>query len=100
MDESSLGSRVRGWLYAAYSRLPRGRLNRTRDLRIVHRALLATGRVGWLGDDLPSKAMRQVGDEMTRTLNRLRGLLQVQPAGRVQLEPGALDLPELAIASA
>lgn len=99
-DESSLGSRIRGWLYAAYSRLPRGRLNRSRDLRIVHRALLATGRVGWLGDELSSKSMRQVGDEMTRSLNRLRGLLQAQPAGRLQIEPGALDLPELAIASA
>ena len=60
-------------------RLPRGRLNRSRDLRIVHRALLATGRVTWSGEDGPAGTLRIVGDEMTRTLNRLRGLLSFPP---------------------
>ena len=99
---ASLASRIRGGLYATYSRLPRGRLNRSRDLRIVHRSLLATGRVSWLGDLTPAVPMRQVGDEMTRTVNRLRGLMQVQPAGRMaaQAGAGAPELSELAIASA
>ena len=54
---------------------PQGRLNRSRDLRIVHQALLAAGKVSWLGEPAPAAKMRLVGDEMTRTLNRLRGLL-------------------------
>jgi mitochondrial fission protein ELM1 len=95
----SLAARLRGWLYAAYSRLPLGRLNRSRDLRVVHRALLATGRVSWLGDRLPSGGVRIVGDEMTRTLNRLRGLLNVT-GRRTSPTSAEVDGPELAAASA
>ena len=87
--EPSLLTRVRGRLYEAYMRLPRGRLNRSRDLRIVHRALLATGRVSWLGEAAPNVAVRAVGDEMTRTLNRLRGLLQFPPRPAVAASPQA-----------
>ena len=72
----SLPARLRGWLYQLYMRLPQGRLNRSRDLRIVHQALLATGRVSWLGERRAQSSVRIVGDEMTRTLNRVRGLLQ------------------------
>jgi hypothetical protein len=82
----SLATRLRGWLYELYMQLPQGRLNRSRDLRIVHRALLATGRVSWLGESATVSPVRIVGDEMTRTLNRLRGLLQF-PARAVAAEP-------------
>ena len=68
-------TRLRGWVYARYMELPPGRLNRSRDLRVVHRALLATGRVSWLGTPPRRATMALVGDEMTRTLNRLRGLV-------------------------
>lgn len=78
-SEHSVLARVRGWLYETYMRLPRGRLNRSRDLRIVHRALLATGRVTWSGEPARAGTLRVVGDEMTRTLNRLRGLLSFPP---------------------
>ncbi len=100
--DASLGSRIQGWLYAAYSRLPLGRFNRSRDLRIVHRALLATGRVSWLGDSAPAISMRFVGDEMTRSLNRLRGLLQLQPAPQRVVQPDGIasELSDLATASA
>jgi hypothetical protein len=37
-------------LYALYMQLPRGRLNRTRDLRLVHQTILASGRARWLGE--------------------------------------------------
>ena len=77
--DQPLLARVRGWLYEAYMRLPRGRLNRSRDLRIVHRALLATGRVSLAGEQARAGTLRVVGDEMTRTLNRLRGLLSFPP---------------------
>jgi hypothetical protein len=61
-------------------RLPKGRFNRTRDLRIVHRALLAAGRVSWLGEPLPQNSLRLAGNELTRTVNRLRDLLRDQAA--------------------
>ena len=77
--DQPLMARIRGRLYEAYLRLPRGRLNRSRDLRIVHRALLATGRVSWLGEQARAGTLRVVGDEMTRTLNRLRGLVSFPP---------------------
>lgn len=78
-EGSSLLDRVRGWVYERYMRFPPGRLNRSRDLRVVHRALLAAGKVSWLGEPAPVPTMRLVGDEMTRTLNRLRGLLSFMP---------------------
>ena len=55
----------------------------------MHRALLATGRVSWLGESATVFPVRMVGDEMTRTLNRLRGLLQF-PARTVVAEPQAV----------
>lgn len=89
----SLTSRVRGWLYERYMRLPRGRLNRSRDLRIVHQALLATGRVTWLGEPAQRVTMRLMGDEMTRTLNRLRGLLSFPPRAMAAEGPRVLAEP-------
>ena len=91
-------TKLRGWLYGLYMALPRGRLNRSRDLRIVHAALLATGRVSWLGDSEPTGAVRFVGDEMTRTLNRLRGLLSVPQ--RPAIAEGITSQPQPALAAA
>lgn len=81
--EPPLRQRVLAALYAAYLRLPRGRLNRARDLRVVHRALLAAGRVSWIGEPLAASSLRLAGSEMTRTLNRLRDLLRERPASVV-----------------
>jgi uncharacterized protein len=99
--DQTLAARLRGWLYERYMQLPRGRLNRTRDLRIVHRALLATGRASWIGEQprAGAAAVRVVGDEMTRTLNRLRGLLSF-PARPGGVEGPLLPEPELVAASA
>ncbi|MGD9507806.1 MAG: mitochondrial fission ELM1 family protein [Geminicoccaceae bacterium] len=80
-----LRERVRGWLYERYMSCPAGRLNRSRDLRVVHRALLAAGKISWLGAPAQEATMRLMGDEMTRTLNRLRGLLSF-PARAVGVE--------------
>lgn len=96
--EQSLLTRLRGWLYESYMRLPRGRLNRSRDLRIVHQALLATGRVTWAGEPARAGTMRVVGDEMTRTLNRLRGLLSFPP--RPAVADGMSPRVELVVAKA
>ncbi len=77
---AKLGHRLLARFYALCMRLPKGRLNRTRDLRIVHRALLAAGRVSWLGEPLPQASLRLAGNELTRTVNRLRDLLRAQAA--------------------
>ena len=53
------------------------------DLRVVHRALLAAGRVSWIGEPLAASSLRLAGSEMTRTLNRLRDLLRERPASVV-----------------
>jgi len=99
-----LRHRALGWLYAAYLRLPRGRLNRARDLRVVHRALLAAGRVSWLGEPSAEQSLRLAGSEMTRTVNRLRDLLRESgpaPARRREGGVAALTspLPELSPAA-
>jgi uncharacterized protein len=97
------GHRLRAALYALYMRLPRWRLNRTRDLRVVHRALLATGRVSWFGEPLPAAGVRLAGDETTRTANRVHGLVDGalrrarQPTPRAA---GSADLRALVPASA
>jgi mitochondrial fission protein ELM1 len=64
------------WIYALYMRLPRCRLNRTRDLRVVHCAVLASGRAGWLGDEAsagPPAAPSQFSD-VARAVARVRAL--------------------------
>ena len=76
----TLAHRLLARFYALCMRLPKGRFNRTRDLRIVHRALLAAGRVSWLGEPLPQNSLRLAGNELTRTVNRLRDLLRDQAA--------------------
>ena len=86
------------WLYAAYLALPRGRFNRARDLRVVHRTLLA-GRAGELarraGDRAPP--MRVAGSELTRTVNRVRDLLrrvsEERPAAPARTLDGSAMLP-------
>jgi hypothetical protein len=89
-----LRHRVLGWLYAAYLRLPRGRLNRARDLRVVHRALLAAGRVSWLGEPLAERSLRLAGSEMTRTVNRVRDLMRESgPVPARRRERGVAALP-------
>lgn len=72
---SPLG-RAAAWLYARFLELPRGRLNRARDLRVVHRTLLAAGRVSWLGEPPALAPLPSAGNELTRTVNRVRDLLR------------------------
>ena len=70
--------------------LPRGPAEPRRDLRVVHRALLAAGRVSWLGEPLPQTSLRSAGSEMTRTVNRLRDLLRTR-RGASRSRDGARD---------
>ena len=73
------------WLYALYMLLPPGRLNRTRDLRLVYDALLASGRVRWLGGrSMPSAPARPPHD-MERAVARVRALFEAPMVAEVSL---------------
>jgi mitochondrial fission protein ELM1 len=62
------------WIYALYMQLPHGRLNRTRDLRLVHQAILASGRARWLGVNAPVTSLVPATD-MERAVARVRSLM-------------------------
>jgi uncharacterized protein len=63
------------WLYSLYMCLPRGRFNRTRDLRLVHRAILESGRARWLGDQAGLPAAPSQSSDVARAVARIRALL-------------------------
>jgi hypothetical protein len=62
------------WLYSLYMCLPRGRLNRTRDLRLAHRAILESGRARWLGDEAGLPAPPPQPPDVARAAARVRAL--------------------------
>ena len=68
------------WIYALYMCLPRCRLNRTRDLWVVHCAVLASGRARWLGDETAGfpAAPSQFSD-VARAVARVRALFGDPP---------------------
>ena len=75
LDAQRIGWRGRG-LDATFFRLlinhapPRF----SRDLRVVHRQLIATGRAQWLGEPQPPASAPQVEDGLARAVARIRGL--------------------------
>lgn len=71
--------RPRALLYAWYMRLPRWRINRTRDLRLVHRTLVASGRVAWLGEAAAPPTLGPVPGDMARTVRRVAALVPNPP---------------------
>jgi hypothetical protein len=64
------------WLYALYMLMPRGRLNRTRDLRLVHEAILQAGRARWLGDVEAFAPPSAPPPDIERAVARTRALFQ------------------------
>lgn len=91
--------RAAAWVYAGYLALPRGRFNRARDLRVVHRTLRAAGRVTWLGEAVTATPLRTAGSELTRTVNRVRDLLRGRDdraATPVRALDGVVALPAAA----
>ncbi len=64
------------WLYALYMTMPRGRLNRTRDLRLIHEALLHAGRARWLDDSETSLPPAAPPRDMERAVARVRALFK------------------------
>jgi uncharacterized protein len=63
------------WAYSLYMYLPHGRLNRTRDLRLVHHAILAGGRARWLGDEAAElSAASSHFSDVARAVARVRAM--------------------------
>jgi mitochondrial fission protein ELM1 len=63
------------WYRWALRRLP---ARMTRDIRLVHRRLVAAGHVAWLGDSLPATAPPRLHD-LARAVARVRALLAARP---------------------
>ncbi len=89
------------WIYALYMQLPRGRLNRTRDLRLVHKAILASGRASWIGDQAQVTSAAPDLTDLERAVARVRALMDprqtaglalrtLDPARERSNEPGCL----------
>jgi hypothetical protein len=62
------------WLYSLWMRMPPGRWNRSRDIRLVHDAFIESGRARWLGDPGQGRAPVRPLEDMERTVARVRGL--------------------------
>jgi hypothetical protein len=67
----------RAWVYRQTMRLGPRRLSR--DLRIVHQALIASGHAVWLGEAFPSRRPPPLED-LGRAVSRVRALLGAGPA--------------------
>lgn len=63
--------RLKAFVYRQMLKVPPRRM--TRDIRLVHRFLMDTGRVVWLGEPFPDEAPPPP-DEMTPTVERIRAL--------------------------
>ena len=66
------------WIYALYMQLPRGRLNRTRDLRLVHKAILASGRARWLDREAEGTSPAPASMDMERAVACVRALVDLR----------------------
>jgi hypothetical protein len=90
-DGASVADRLGNWLEPdwikafLYQKLIWGLAPKkvTRDIRVVHRHLLDTGRVAWLGEPAPSGP--PLGDEMARAAARVRDLLAPVEADEMRL---------------
>ena len=73
--------RLKAFVYRRMLTIPPRRM--TRDIRLVHRFLIDTGRVVWLSQPFPDQVAPPL-DEMTPTITRLRALFDapVPPATR------------------
>ena len=81
-ESSSLGNWLREFhpraaLYRCLLRVAPPRV--TRDLRLVHRKLTATGRAVWLGEPTPA-APPQPLDDLARAVARVHALMAARPA--------------------
>jgi mitochondrial fission protein ELM1 len=69
---------LKAWIYRATMRCGPNRL--TRDIRVIHRALIESGRVAWLGDGTARRAATPLVD-VERAVSHVRTLFGTQPSG-------------------
>jgi uncharacterized protein len=65
----------------------------TRDIRLVHRRVVESGRARWLGEggEAPTTVVRPPLSDLDRAVARVRALLAPEPVGRADEAAGALD---------
>lgn len=88
LRDFSLRARLYRWL------LRHGPMRVTRDIRLVHRQLVAGGRATWLGERLPERAAVPL-DDLACAVARVRALVARTPEQPVASQ-GWLPAPELA----
>ena len=79
---------LKAWIYRATMRWGPKRF--TRDIRVIHRALIESGRAAWLSDGVAFRQSAPLGD-VSRAVTRVRALFGVQPARTLAGGPGLRD---------
>jgi mitochondrial fission protein ELM1 len=64
----------------------------TRDVRIIHRRLLAEGRAVWLGETFPDGSPPQPLDDVPRAVARVKALFEQAAVNRRRAAQGVADL--------
>ena len=88
LRDFSLRARLYRWL------LRHGPIRVTRDIRLVHRQLVESGRASWLGERLPQQRAAPL-DDLARAVTRVHALM-ARPRPSTAADPGWLATPELA----
>lgn len=70
--------RVKALLYRQLLRIPPRRL--TRDVRLVHRLLISSGRAAWLGQSFPADHRPPPVEDTRRAVDRVRALFDLDSA--------------------
>ncbi len=70
-------SHLKAFIYQLSMRLGPKRM--TRDIRIVHRKLIESGRAVWLGETFPDVILPPV-ESVERAVNRVKSLFELEPA--------------------
>ncbi len=68
---------LRAYIYRGAMRIGPKRL--TRDIRIVHTKLVASGRAVWLGDEFRNDVVASPLEDVTRAVTRVRALFRLGP---------------------
>jgi uncharacterized protein len=84
---------VAAFLYQEIMKFGPERLSR--DIRIIHKYLIGSGRAVWLGDDFPKNRQVPPLDCLGRAVARVRALLEAAPTRAAPLDEAVHDLMPL-----
>jgi mitochondrial fission protein ELM1 len=78
---------LKAFLYRQLMRIRPRRL--TRDIRLVHRFLIASGRAAWLGERFPQGLPPPPLDDIERSVARVRALFNAEPGPPIRIARAA-----------